>query len=495
MAGNDYNYEERQRLMAQRRKQRLEMKRRHQRNQRIFFGGILLVLILLIVLIVRGCGGGQESLQDLTNDTQADTQAETADAVQEQDTAQVPYEEPVANTATVRISCVGDIMIYDDQITAAAQPDGSYDFSLSFSKIRDYLSDADITTANLETTFADGYDYTGHVPYFNAPTDLAQNLANAGFDILSTANTYSMLYGVSGLFSTIRHIRDAGMNNVGTYYTQADRDRDGGAAIVDVSGIKVAFLAYTKNINDMYLTEGYEYTVNLLYDDYYDSYTGIKEQMLIDDVQAARAAGADIVIVLPHWGSEYVFSTRDEQEQIADLLFENGVDAIIGSHSHVVNAMETRSITTVDGEEKTGFIAYGLGNFLSSMNKDYTRQTVILNLTFEKDLDTGKVSLADVGYIPCYMLETGPDGYSKFQIVSIHDEIAAYLSNANGCVDEETYTILTRALEDIHEHAGEGFDIGLSASTATESETVIESTAAEPDVTSALPQNVISPED
>ena len=495
MAGYNYDYNDRDRLMAERQKRRQELKRRHIRRQRIFYGCILLILILIIVLIVHACSKDDtaettaeaETTQTAQEEESVPEDAQTEESEEELELLQVQL---LPNTTTVSITSVGDIMTYDDQISAASQADGSYDFTSCFTRVSDYLSAADVTTANLETTFTDGYDYTGSVPFFNAPVDLAANLANVGFDMLTTANTYSILYGVSGLYSTIQHVRSAGMDNIGTYYTQEERNTNGGAVIKDINGVKVAFLAYTKNVNDMFVPEGSEYTVNILYEDYCDTYTGIKEDMLKSDVQAAKDAGAEIIIVLPHWGSEYVFTTRSTQEDIADLLFANGVDAIIGAHSHVVNAMETRQITTVDGEEKTVFIAYGLGNFLSSMYRDYTRETVILNLEFEKDLDTGKVRLSNVNYIPCYIMDTGPDGVTKYQIVSIHDEIAAYDACSPGCIDDETYELFNQALEDIHTHAGAEFDI---AAQQEEPEEDTATTQAEPTAeegeTGALPQD------
>ena len=494
MAGYNYDYSDRDRLMAERQKRRQELKRRHIRRQRIFYGCILLVLILVVVLIVHACSKDDtaETAEPETAQTEqeAESAPEDAQAEESEEELELLQVQLLPNTTTVSITSVGDIMTYDDQISAAAQADGSYDFTSCFSLVSDYLSAADVTTGNLETTFTDGYDYTGSVPFFNAPVELAANLANVGFDMLTTANTYSILYGVSGLYSTIQHVRSAGMDNIGTYYTQEERNTNGGAIIKDINGVKVAFLAYTKNVNDMFVPEGSEYTVNILYEDYCDTYTGIKEEMLLNDVQAAKDAGAEIIIVLPHWGSEYVFTTRSTQEEIADLLFSHGVDAIIGAHSHVVNAMETRQITTVDGEEKTVFIAYGLGNFLSAMYRDYTRETVILNLEFEKDLDTGKVSLSNVNYIPCYIMDTGPDGVTKYQVVSIHDEIAAYDACSPGCIDDETYELFTQALDDIHTHAGAEFDIAAELKEEEEEQAKTQ-TESKADADEATPEDVV----
>lgn len=97
-----------------------------------------------------------------------------------------------------------------------------------------------------------------------------------------------------------------------------------------------------------------------------------------------------------HWGSESDSAVTDSQKKIKNLLFENGVDAIIGSHSHIVGPMEQEQVTTVDGTEKTCFVAYSLGNFFSSMDDSYAkncRESVVLNLSFTKNGQTGATQL------------------------------------------------------------------------------------------------------
>ena len=92
-----------------------------------------------------------------------------------------------------------------------------------------------------------------------------------------------------------------------------------------------------------------------------------------------------------HWGVEYVTKQNASQEELADFLFENGVDVILGGHPHVLQPMEKRSITLSDGSIVDGFVIYSLGNFISGQKKENTKTSAILNLTFTKNGKTGKM--------------------------------------------------------------------------------------------------------
>ena len=127
-----------------------------------------------------------------------------------------------------------------------------------------------------------------------------------------------------------------------------------------------------------------------------------------------------------HWGSESDSAVTDSQKKIKNLLFENGVDAIIGSHSHIVGPMEQEQVTTVDGTEKTCFVAYSLGNFFSSMDDSYAkncRESVVLNLSFTKNGQTGATQLSGVSYTPVYLMDHGEGAQTRYEILPIRSAI------------------------------------------------------------------------
>ncbi len=407
MSDQDFEFDEQ--LHEQRRLRRLELKRKRMIRQRIIYGVFIILLILMIVLIVRGCKA--KNSEDATQQEQLEQQ-------QQQQEEQVQSNQPTT-VSTATLAAVGDIMVYDTQLDDALEEDGTYNFLPSFAKVASLLTLPDLTIGNFEANCT-GAPYSGY-PNFNAPESLAKTLSAVGFDIMQTANTYSIQNGVSGLTSTLSHLRDAGLTTVGTYASQAERDENGGIVVKEINGIKFAFLAYTKGVNNMTVPEGSEYCVNLLYTDYDSEYSRINEAGILTSIEAAKELEPDVIVALLHWGSEYDVEISSTQEEITQLMFENGVDVILGSHPHVVGPMEERTVT-VNGEEKNVFIAYSLGNFLSNMTEEGTQESVILNLEFTKDND-GKTTISKVDYVPVYIWDYGEEAANRYEIVNIYDAL------------------------------------------------------------------------
>lgn len=482
---DEQEYEYRQRL-EERRKKRLALKRKRQMRQRIVCAVLALVLILVIVLIVKGCGGNDASAENkpLTEMSTKELKARAEElgvdltglkekediiaAIEDFIELQNKPNEPVVDdpapelnledaVTTATLSAVGDIMVYDSQIEDAMQANGTYDFSHCFADVAQYLSASDLTVGNLEANFCGG-DYSGY-PDFNAPEALAANLAEIGFDILQTANTYSIQNGLAGLTSTIKYITDAGMNAVGTYYAESEKEDNAGVLIKEVNGIKFAFIAYTKGVNNMYLPTGSEYCVDVLYKDYYSNYSQIDTNAILESIDAARAAEADVIIAMVHWGSEYDLEPSSSQETIAELMFTNGVDVILGSHTHIVGGMQTRKVTTIDGEEKEVFLAYSLGNFISNMTADYTQDSVILNLEFTKSSD-GNTTISKAEYIPVYIADNGEDAEERYVLLDTYAEIDTYVGGAEDRVSDSIFNALKAQIDALHANAGAAFDAG-----------------------------------
>ncbi len=405
------DYERDEELLEARRLKRLEMKRKRKIQQRIILAVFALILIVVIVLIVKGCSGEKEPEEPVS--------PEPVDIVETQEPPQV---EP---DTIATLAAVGDIMVYDDQLADAQQEDLTYDFSDCFSVISAYTMSADLTVGNLELNLS-GAPYGGNAktaPYFNAPEILAANLKDIGFDILQTANTYSIMNGFNGLTNTINVLNEAGIDHVGTYASDPASSPDGGVLVREVNGIKIAFIAFTKGLNGLSLPSGKEFSVDLLYTDYTANYSSVNTTKILDRIEAAKQQNPDIIIAMLHWGGEYDIEPVDTQTQIADLMFKNGVDVILGSHSHVVGPMQMKTVQTVDGETKDCFVAYSLGNFISSMTKEYTMESVILNLEFTKSGETGKTSISNVNYTPIYVVDHGEGSDVRFEVLPIRKAI------------------------------------------------------------------------
>lgn len=475
--------------IAARRRERAARRRKQLIIYRAGLVAVLAVIVLIIVLIAKGCS--KDNTSDVGSGTiSGDVVLPTPDPNDTSVGQSDEEEEELPVTATFTLSAVGDIMVYDDQMKDAYDSvSGSYDFTHCFTQVSGYLSAADLTVGTLETTLA-GADvgYQGK-PDFNAPTALASNLKNSGFNILSTACTYSLQHGISGLISTIKNVREAGMDSIGTYYTQEDRSSSGGVLVKEINGVKVGFLAYTKGCNGISIPEGYEYSVNMLYTDYATYFSDLNKTQILSDLEAAKALDLDVLVAVLHWGQEYETSPSDSQKEIADLLFENGVDVILGSHPHYLQPVETKTVTTVDGEEKEVLVAYSLGNFISSMNKDYSNDSIILNMTITVDKTTGKLSFDKVNYVPVYISgET-----NRFVIYDINQSIVDFNSGSSS-ISDDLYVSLRDSLEHIHQLVGSDMDVGNQTSYEPTPIISSEPTPEEPDTGATEPDPATSTE-
>ncbi|MBC7292993.1 MAG: CapA family protein, partial [Thermoleophilia bacterium] len=199
---------------------------------------------------------------------------------------------------------------------------GSYDFRPIFAPVAPYLARTDYTVANLETKLAGpGPGYSGY-PLFNSPAELAYALRDVGVDLLATANNHALDMGWQGLTATLDKLDEAGLAHVGTYRSAHEKQKP---FIVDLRGIRVAFLNYTASLNGFSLPKEHPYAVNLL-----------DPLQVAEDAQVARLWGADVVIALLHFGNEYQREPDPEETKLTQELLSRGVDVIIGSHPHVV---------------------------------------------------------------------------------------------------------------------------------------------------------------
>lgn len=429
-------------LLEQRRLRRMELKRKRLMQQRIILASLAVILILVIVLIARGCSSAPEIPAD-------DIDKPSVDVPVEQVTESVDVK--------ATLSAVGDIMMYESQIKAGQIDDTTYDFSDSFKAVMAYTIGSDLTVGNLELNFLGYAPYSGDPQSaigFNTPEVLATNLADIGFDVLQTANTYSIMNGIAGLQSTINFLNQSSIDHVGTHITDPAESGSGGVVLREVNGIKIAFIGFTKGLNGMTLPNNNMYSVDLLYSDYNTAYEEVNITAITERIDAAKAAEPDVIIAMVHWGSEYDLAVSKTQEEIRDLMFKNGVDVILGSHTHVVGPMETMEVKTVDGEDKECFVAYSLGNFISDMSKPYTQESLILNLEFTKDGDTGETTISDINYVPLYILDRGEDAtQTRFEVLPIREAVKS-------STFEEYEDLMNTAIDNLKVNTQSNYDSG-----------------------------------
>jgi poly-gamma-glutamate synthesis protein (capsule biosynthesis protein) len=247
--------------------------------------------------------------------------------------------------------------------------------------------------------------------------------------------------GYSGLVSTLQYLDDADISHTGTYASEEDQQK---ILIKNVKGVTIAFLSFTYGTNGITIPSDKSYAVNL-----------IDEDLILEQLQLAKEENPDLICVSMHWGTEYQTTPNSTQTKLADLLFNNGADIIIGNHPHVIQKMEKRTIELEDGSTKDGFVVYSLGNFMADQSYKYTRDSAILNLKITKNAKTGKISIDSAEYTPTYIYNSKTGSTQKFKILDIKSTIASYQAGVDTSITKTTYNTLVTELENIQNLLGD----------------------------------------
>ncbi|WP_030717503.1 CapA family protein [Streptomyces sp. NRRL F-2580] len=251
----------------------------------------------------------------------------------------------------------GDVLPHTSVIQRAsndADGDG-YDFRPMFSGVKPVVSAADLALCHMETIYGEeGGPFSGY-PAFKSPPEVADGLKDAGYDGCSTASNHTLDDGAAGLRRTLDRFDKVGLKHAGSARTAAE------AATVTTytaGSAKVAHLAYTYDTNGYPLPEGQPWAVNLM-----------KQDKIIADARAARKAGADVVLVSVHWGTEWQTEPDETQLSLGKALTASqtgsrpDIDLILGTHAHIPQPYEK-----VNGT----WIIYGMGDQVAGEMFNYT---------------------------------------------------------------------------------------------------------------------------
>ena len=393
---------------------------------------LLILFIILFIFFIFILNKFNKNLRTNINTENNSAETTLSNKNTKQDTA-----EPITFTLT----SLGDTLCHNTQYwDAYKSKTDEYDFSYVYEDIKNYTLSSDITIGSLETTFAGKEKGYSNYPTFNTPDSLATALKDIGVDVVSLAGNHALDYGYTGLCRTIDVFNNIGLSHLGTYKTAEDQEK---ILIKDVKGVKIAFINYTYGTNGIPLPSGKEFCVNLIDKDF------IKKQ-----INQAKEQNVDMIVACMHWGTEYRTTANSEQKYLANFLFENGVDVILGNHPHVLEPMEKKTITLQDGTTKDVFVVYALGNFTADQRDEITRDSAILNLTITKNSD-GKISIDKVNYVPIYMYKNTNVSTHKFKILDIEKTIKDYEEGKNTSINSTVYNNLKKQLEKIKSILGD----------------------------------------
>ncbi|MFJ9107575.1 CapA family protein [Streptomyces sp. NPDC102283] len=254
----------------------------------------------------------------------------------------------------------GDVLPHSSVIDRAAADAGGagYDFAPMLAGVAPVVSGADLAFCHMETVYGEeGGPYTGY-PSFKSPPEVAAALRTTGFDSCSTASNHTLDDGAEGVARTLGALDEAGIRHAGSARTAAEAARPTILPAGPGKGAaKVAHLAYTYGTNDIPVPADRPWTVNVT-----------DERSIIEEARAARRAGADVVVLSIHWGTEWQDEPDARQLELAERLTASAdggrpdIDLLAGTHAHVPQAYEK-----VNGT----WVVYGMGDQIAGAMINY----------------------------------------------------------------------------------------------------------------------------
>ena len=415
----------REKREAQRRKQQAEAKR------------LRITLILAAVVLVL-CTAGIVFLTGRSDSSQTTVAAETRPTQKPTQATEPATRAQESTKTTIHIKAAGDLNVTNTVINAGVAV-GGYNYTRAFMDVASTLSDADLTVLNLEGNIC-GEPYGSDTT--SAPRELLDGLRNAGVDLIQMANSCTINNGLIGLTSTLQSIRAAGLEPVGAFASESEFQQSKGYTITEAQGVKVAFVAFTKGLGGRGLPAGNDNLVNILYEDYASTYDKIDRTRITSVLKAVEAEKPDITIALLHWGSEYNDDISDTQKSIVNLMKKQGVDVIIGTHPHTVQAIEYDALAGT-------LVAYSLGDFFGDASRGGTNYSIILDLEITKDSSTGTTKVTNYSYTPIYTVSEAEsaDGYRR--VVRIDKTVEAWEENYLDKVSQSAKESMVYALDRI----------------------------------------------
>lgn len=285
-----------------------------------------------------------------------------------------------------------------------------YDFSPVLAGLGELLSDADLAIATLETTTAGSEKGYGN---YNTPAQILDALRERGVDLVALATERALDKGYEGLRLTVDELTARGLACAGVVLEPSS---SGKTNLIGIGGIQVAVLAYTYGLSE----EGREKTR----ESERSAVALIDSARMAEDITRARADGANVVIVLPHWGTKNKQETPESVRSLAVTLAEAGADIILGTHPNVVQGTERLSVTRADGLAYETVVCYSLGSLLTDSTAPENTAGMVARLSVTYDPQTRRVTLGELACMPVYIACQREEGTTVYRVVDT-DESAA----------------------------------------------------------------------
>jgi hypothetical protein len=303
-----------------------------------------------------------------------------------------PTPAPVAPPRAFSITATGDMLLHErlwNQAKRDAAQTGASDMDYVplIAAVQPYVAGTDVGLCHLETPLAPfGGPYEGY-PTFSAPPQIVTALVSVGYDACSTASNHTFDKGAVGIQRTLDTLDDAGLAHAGSARSPEEAAH---ITVLDVGGVKVALLSYTYGFNGIPYPNGEAWRANL-----------IDPSAILAAASSAKQAGAEVVIVSMHWGTEYQHTPNSQQLQLAPVLAGSpDVDLVIGHHAHVVQPIEKIGDT---------WVVYGLGNLVAAHRTpaEARSEGLLVRFRFTEQPD-GTFEVTTAEYVPLLITDAFP---------------------------------------------------------------------------------------
>lgn len=312
-----------------------------------------------------------------------DTESQEGETTPE--VSQEPENIQPVESVTLTVSAAGDCTIgTDEQFDKNSNFDAFYivkkDPAYFFQNVREILSADDLSIINMEGTLTESTDRQEKTFAFKGDPKYTQILTEGSVEAANLANNHSKDYGEQSYTDTIQYLESAGITTFGYDRT----------AVMEIKGVKVGLVGI------YVLADGMG-----------------RQQQVIDNIQAVKNQGAQVVIVSFHWGTEKSNYPDDTQKTLAHTAIDSGADLVLGHHPHVLQGIE---------KYKGKNIVYSLGNFCFGGNRNPSdKDTMIFQQTFT--FENGILVQDDVtNIIPCSV--SSVQQYNDYQPTPLEGEEA-----------------------------------------------------------------------
>ena len=354
---------------SKKRKRKMVKKSRYYRERqlRILYIGIgagILLLILILSFAIKGCSSRKSKA---ASSSKADNISQTGSLT----VTPEPKMDPVSLTLSVVGDCTLGTDEYFDYDTSLNAYYENYGADYFMANVKSIFSKDDLTIANFEGTLTESTEREDKQFAFKAPASYANILTAGSVEAVNTANNHSHDYGEESFNDTLKALDTANILHFGYDET----------AVTEVKGVKVGLVGIYE-LND---------------------HLG-REEQLKQNIAKVKQDGAQLIVVIFHWGNEKEEVPDENQKTLGHLAIDEGADLVCGHHPHVLQGIE---------EYKGKNIVYSLGNFCFGGNAyPSDMDTMIFQQTFTIDQNGVKDDNV-TNIIPCSI--SSDSDYNNYQ--------------------------------------------------------------------------------